>query len=160
MLYAGLMVSPEGKPNVVEFNCRFGDPETQPLLMRLATDLVEIAEATVDERLDDIELEWHDAPAVCVVMASGGYPGSYEKGKPISGLGAADGDDSVVIFHAGTADQDGEIVTSGGRVLGITAMAPDLKDAIDKAYAVCDQVSFGGAYLRRDIGKKALDRMV
>ncbi len=158
VLYAGLMICEDGKPRVVEFNCRFGDPEAQPLLMRLDTDLVDIAEAVIEDRLDEIELKWKSDPAVCVVMASGGYPGSYEKGKAIHGLDAVDENESAVVFHAGTAEKDGQVVTSGGRVLGVTASAPKLEDAIAKAYQMCDQISFEGATLRRDIGRKALDR--
>jgi phosphoribosylamine--glycine ligase len=159
VLYAGLMICGDGRPRVIEFNCRFGDPETQPLLMRLETDLLDVAEAVVEGRLHEIELKWKADPAVCVVMASGGYPGSYEKGKEIVGLDGVEEDGSAMVFHAGTAVKEGRIVTSGGRVLGVTASAPRLRDAITRAYAMCGRIRFEGAYLRRDIGKKALDRL-
>ncbi|NQU42643.1 phosphoribosylamine--glycine ligase [bacterium] len=158
ILYAGLMIGPNGEPRVVEFNCRFGDPETQPLLMRLETDLVDVMEAVVEGRLHEIELKWKADPAVCVVMASGGYPGDYEKGKSIEGLDDVAEDDSAVVFHAGTTADGDQIVTSGGRVLGVTASAPKLEDAIARAYEMCGKIRFEGAYLRTDIGRKALDR--
>lgn len=159
VLYAGLMISPDGRPRVVEFNCRFGDPEAQPLLMRLQTDLLEIAEAVAAGTLVDLQLEWKADPAVCVVMASGGYPGQYEKGKEIRGLDKVREDNSAVVFHAGTVEKDGRVVTNGGRVLGVTAMEPDLKGAIHRAYSLCSEIDFEDAYLRHDIGKKALDRL-
>ena len=158
VLYAGLMIGPDSKPRVVEFTCRFGDPEAQPLLPRLETDLVEIAEAIVEGRLREIELKWKDDAAVCVVMASGGYPGPYEKGKPIAGLGEIPDDGKHIVFHAGTAEKDGRIVTAGGRVLGVTALAPTLEEAIAGAYGMCDAIHFEGAHMRRDIGGKALSR--
>jgi phosphoribosylamine--glycine ligase len=159
VLYAGLMILKDGRPRVIEFNCRFGDPEAQPLLMRLESDLLDVAEAVVDGRLHEIELKWKPDPAVCVVMASGGYPGSYEKGKEIAGLDLVREDGSAMVFHAGTAEKDGRIVTGGGRVLGVTASAPKLRDAITRAYDMCGRIRFEGAYLRRDIGKKALDKL-
>ncbi len=158
VLYAGLMICKDGRPRVIEFNCRFGDPETQPLLMRLDADLAEITEAIVEERLDEVAVNWKPDPSVCVVMASGGYPGSYEKDKEIQGLDAIDESESAVVFHAGTKADGDKIVTNGGRVLGVTASAAALPDAIAKAYAMCDKITFEGAYLRKDIGKKALDR--
>jgi phosphoribosylamine---glycine ligase len=158
VLYAGIMICRDGRPRVIEYNCRFGDPETQVLLMRLDTDLLDIAEAVVDSRLHEIALKWKPDPAVCVVMASAGYPGDYEKGKEITGLDAVKEDAATMVFHAGTATRDGRIVTSGGRVLGITTSAPTLQEAIDRAYATCGRIHFDGAYLRRDIAKKALDK--
>ena len=155
VLYAGLMIK-DGKARVVEFNCRFGDPEAQPLLMRLQTDLVDIVEAVLDERLHTMNLDIDPRPTVCVVMASGGYPGKYEKGKVISGLDKAGKEESVVVFHAGTALQKNEIVTAGGRVLGVTAIGNDLDEAISKAYHVAALIKWPGSYYRTDIGAKAV----
>ncbi|MBC8316497.1 MAG: phosphoribosylamine--glycine ligase [Desulfobulbaceae bacterium] len=157
MLYAGLMID-GGKVKILEFNCRFGDPEAQPLLMRLKTDLVDILEAIIDERLNEITLEIDPRPTVCVVMASGGYPGSYEKGKAISGLDAAAEVEDVMVFHAGTALQNGNFVNVGGRVLGITAIGETLQDAIDKAYTAVGMIHWDECYFRKDIGQKALQR--
>ena len=157
VLYAGLMITSDG-PKVLEYNVRFGDPETQPILMRLKSDLVPVLEAVADRRLDQAELEWRDEPAVCVVMASGGYPGSYEKGKPVSGLDHANAMPDVHVFHAGTAKAGPDVVTSGGRVLGVTAFGSDVQQAINKAYAATAVISFEGAQYRRDIGAKALGR--
>ncbi len=158
MLYAGLMIDGD-TINVLEFNCRFGDPEAQPLLMRLETDIVDIFEAAVAGKLDTIDLRIDPRPTVCVVMAAGGYPGSYEKGLAISGLDDAAALPGVVVFHAGTAQKDQEIVTSGGRVLGITAIGSGLKEAIDTAYKAVDCISWPKCYVRRDIGAKALRRL-
>lgn len=158
VLYAGLMVQ-DGEARVVEFNCRFGDPEAQPLLMRLRTDLVDVVEAVIDEKLHGISLDIDPRPTVCVVMASGGYPGSYEKGKEISGLAQAGALEDVVVFHAGTVEKGKKIVTSGGRVLGVTAIGQDLPAAIGAAYRACGNISWDGAFYRKDIGKKALDRL-
>ncbi|HUU30478.1 MAG TPA: phosphoribosylamine--glycine ligase, partial [Phycisphaerae bacterium] len=133
LLYAGIMVT-AGGPKVLEFNARFGDPEAQPLLVRLKSDLVELLEATLDNRLDQITLEWDERPAVCVVMASGGYPDKYEKGKEITGLQAADAMQDVVVFHAGTREEGGKLYTDGGRVLGVTALGATISDARDRAY--------------------------
>jgi len=155
VLYAGLMIR-DGKAKVLEFNARFGDPEAQPLLMRLDGDLALIMDAVVDERLDEVELRWHDDASVCVVMASGGYPGPYEKGKAISGLKEAEGLEDVKVFHAGTAEKDGRIVTAGGRVLGVTALGRDIPDAIEKAYRACSLISWDGVQYRKDIGAKAI----
>lgn len=155
VIYAGLMVTAQG-PKVLEFNARFGDPEAQPVLMLLETDLVEIIEAVLENRLDKVEIKWKDQACVCVVLASGGYPGSYEKGKVIRGLDQVPGD--VVVFHAGTAEKDGQIVTAGGRVLGVTAAGPDISRAINTAYAAVDKISFEGMRCRRDIGRRALER--
>jgi phosphoribosylamine---glycine ligase len=157
MLYAGLMIH-EGKAKVLEFNCRFGDPEAQPLLMRLNTDLVDLLEAVIDERLDEITLDIDPRSTICVVMASGGYPGSYEKGKAISGLDAAAGVKDTFVFHAGTALQDGNFVNVGGRVLGITSLGETLQDAIDKAYKAVEMIRWDDCYFRKDIGQKALRR--
>ena len=136
---------------VIEYNCRFGDPETQVVLPRLKTDLVDIMQAVIDEKLDEIEIEWEDNAAVCVVMASGGYPVSYKKGYEITGLDSVDG---VTVFHAGTAVKDGKIVTSGGRVLGVTALGANIDEARDKAYAAVDKISFTDEFHRSDIGIK------
>ena len=154
VLYYGLMLTEDG-PKVLEYNARFGDPETQVILPRLKTDLVDIFEACIDGCLDQLDIQWEDNAAVCVVLASGGYPVSYQKGYPIQGLNAFDGRDDMMIFHAGTAfNEKGEIVTSGGRVLGIVALGDNLKDAIDKAYAHVDEVTFKDAFYRHDIGRK------
>lgn len=153
VLYAGLMITPDG-PKTIEFNCRFGDPETQVILPRLETDLVDIFLATVNGRLQDMEISWTDEAAVCVVLASGGYPGPYEKGLPITGL---DEVQESIIFHAGTADQDGQIVTNGGRLLGVTALGADLAEARAKAYKDVERIVYEGRHYRTDIGKKAFD---
>ena len=158
VLYAGLMIKDE-KLKVVEFNCRFGDPESQVVLPLLKTDLVALMMAVAEGRLGEMALEESDDAAVCVVMASGGYPGSYEKGKRITGLEAAREMDDVVVFHAGTAVRDGAIVTDGGRVLGVTAVGADIGCAIDRAYEAVGKIHFEGAYYRKDIGAKALARL-
>lgn len=158
MLYAGLMIR-DGVAKVLEFNCRFGDPEAQPLLMRLNNDLIDVAEAVIDGRLDTISLDIDPRSTVCVVMASGGYPGSYTKGHVITGLDKAAAQEDVVVFHAGTAEQeDGSIINTGGRVLGVTAIDENLQEAIAKAYAVVDMIHWQDCYFRRDIGQKALRR--
>lgn len=151
MLFPGLMMTPSG-PKVLEFNCRFGDPETQSLMRRLRSDLLDLLEASIDGTLGKISPEWDERAAVCIVLASGGYPGAIEKGKVITGLGEASSDPDVVVFHAGTALKDGKVVTSGGRVLGVTAMGATLEEARAKAYAAADKISFEGKQLRRDIG--------
>ena len=150
VLYFGLMMTANGV-KVIEYNCRFGDPETQVVLPRLKTDLVEIMEAIIDERLDEINIEWEDNAAVCVVMASGGYPVSYKKGYEISGL---DNVGDLTVFHAGTAVKDGKIVTNGGRVLGVTAVGKDLDEAIKNAYAGVAKISWTDEFHRSDIGIK------
>ena len=155
VLYAGLMVT-AGGPRVLEFNVRFGDPETQPILMRLKSDLLEVCLAVCDGRLGEVTLEWDERPAVCVVMASGGYPGSYEKGKKITGLEEAGKAKDVVVFHAGTIEKDGDVVTNGGRVLGVTAVGATIADAKARAYEAVDKIRFDGAYCRRDIADKAI----
>ncbi|MES2573250.1 MAG: phosphoribosylamine--glycine ligase [Verrucomicrobiota bacterium] len=153
MLFPGLMITQEGI-KVLEFNCRFGDPETQVLLTRLKSDLLELFEATIDGRLDQVSAEWSAEPAVCVVMASGGYPGSYATGEPIHGLEELP--DSITVFHAGTRLADGHFTTAGGRVLGVTALASDLAQARARAYAAVENIKFEGAHFRRDIGAKGL----
>lgn len=156
ILYAGLMIK-DGQARVLEFNCRFGDPETQPLLMRLRSDLVDIIEGVIDGDLSRVSLDIDPRPTVCVVMASEGYPGSYEKGRVMHGLDEDFGPD-VVVFHAGTANKDGMIVNSGGRVLGVTARSPHLEDAISAAYGAVKKISWQGCFYRNDIGQKALRR--
>lgn len=155
VLYAGIMVT-AGGPRVLEFNVRFGDPETQPILMRLKSDLLEVMLAVCDGTLDEVTLAWDQRPAVCVVMASGGYPDDYQKGKKITGLDEAGRLEDVIVFHAGTEDQDGDIVTAGGRVLGVTALGETIADAKAKAYQAADMIAFDGAYCRRDIADKAI----
>ncbi len=157
VLYAGLMII-DGKPKVIEFNARCGDPETQAVIPRLKSDIVPVIEACIDGTLDKIQLEWTDGPAVCVVMASGGYPVKYEKGKVITGLDAAGAMENVTVFHAGTAKQGDDIVTNGGRVLGVTALGNNIQDAINTAYEAVKKISFEGAYCRSDIGHRALER--
>jgi phosphoribosylamine--glycine ligase len=157
ILYAGLMIT-GGGPRVLEFNVRFGDPETQPILMRLKSDLLEVLLAVCDGRLDQATLVWDPRPAVCVVMASEGYPGDYEKGRKISGLDRAGQLDDVVVFHAGTKQQDGDIVTNGGRVLGVTALGETVSRAKSLAYEAADIIKFEGAYYRRDIANKAISK--
>jgi phosphoribosylamine--glycine ligase len=155
ILYPGLMLTKAG-PKVLEFNARFGDPETQVYLTRLENDLVELLNASVDGTLDKHVLRWNPAVSVCVVMASGGYPESYPKGKVISGLDEAGKLPDTKVFHAGTARNGDQIVTSGGRVLGVTAWRADLRAARDAAYAAVSRIQFDGAHYRRDIGAKAL----
>ncbi|MBN2312441.1 MAG: phosphoribosylamine--glycine ligase [Sedimentisphaerales bacterium] len=155
VLYAGLMMT-AGGPRVLEFNVRFGDPETQPILMRLKSDLLEVLLATCNGTLDEVTLNWDPRPAVCVVMASGGYPGDYEKGKIITGLDDVRELEDVVVFHAGTKEQNGDIVTSGGRVLGVTALGKTIADAKAAAYEGVDRITFDGVYYRRDIADKAI----
>ena len=153
VLYAGLMVTKDGI-KVLEFNARFGDPETQAVLMRLDSDLVEIIEAVIDGKLAEQEIKWQQKPAVCVVVAAGGYPKSYRKGDEITGL--AEANQNAVVFHAGTKFADGKIVSNGGRVLGVTAMGDDIKGAIDNAYAAVDKIHFADCFCRRDIGHRAI----
>ena len=155
VLYAGVMVT-AGGPRVLEFNVRFGDPETQPVLMRLKSDLLEVLLAVCDGALDEITLEWDPRPAVCVVMASGGYPDDYQKGKKITGLEEAGQLEDVIVFHAGTKEENGDIVTAGGRVLGVTALGQTVADAKARAYQAVEMIGFDGAYCRRDIADKAI----
>ena len=155
-LYGGFMLTPTG-PKVVEFNARFGDPETQVVLPRLQSDLVEVMCAVAEGRAEDIELAWSDTWAVCVVLASAGYPGSYEKGKVILGIEEAEAIEGVTVFHAGTKrNADGELVTNGGRVLNVVALGSTFEEARDRAYEACELINFEGKQLRSDIGKKAL----
>ena len=151
-LYFGLMMTPKG-PKVIEYNARFGDPEAQVVLPRLKTDLVEICEAVIDERLSDLEIEWEDGAAACVVMASGGYPVSYKKGIEMTGLDENGQVDGAIVYHAGTKFENGKFYTNGGRVLGVTAKAPTLDEALEKAYAAVKKISFEGAHYRTDIGR-------
>ena len=153
-LYFGLMLTPKG-PKVIEYNCRFGDPETQVVLPRLKTDIIDIFEAINNGTLAELNIEWADEACACVIAASGGYPKSYPKGIEITGLenGQKDG---VIVYHAGTAIKDGKLVTSGGRVLGVTALGSDLQQALDKAYAALGEIHFDNMHFRHDIGKKAL----
>jgi phosphoribosylamine--glycine ligase len=158
MLYAGIMINGD-RMDVLEFNCRFGDPECQPLLMRMRSDLVDVIEAGIDERLDKIELDIDPRPTVCIVMSSQGYPGKYTTGKPITGLVKAAKIDDVVVFQAGTTIKNRRTVTAGGRVLGITAIGTDIGQAIDKAYQAIENIKWPGCYYRRDIGYRALARL-
>ncbi|MBQ2449697.1 MAG: phosphoribosylamine--glycine ligase [Peptococcaceae bacterium] len=153
ILYAGLMLTADG-PKVLEFNARFGDPETQAVLPRLKSDLVEIFLAIIDGRLAEMNIEWHEEAAVCVVMASGGYPESSDKGRVITGLKEAE-EAGAIVFHAGTKETDGNIVTNGGRVLGISALGKDIAEAIENAYKGVKQITFENMQYRTDIGKKA-----
>lgn len=157
ILYAGVMIK-DNKPYTLEFNCRLGDPETQPILSRLKTDLMDIALAITDERLAEINLEWKPDAAVCVVMASKGYPGAYEKGKVIKGLDDAKNIDDVFVFHAGTTFNKGKVVTAGGRVLGVTALGKDIKDAKNKAYKAIEKIHFSGMNYRKDIADRAIKK--
>ena len=151
-LYFGLMMTPNG-PKVIEYNARFGDPEAQVVLPRLKTDLVDICEAVIDERLSDLDIEWYDGAAACVVMASGGYPVAYKKGIEMFGLDENGQVDGAIVYHAGTKYEDGRFFTNGGRVLGVTAKANTLDEALEKAYAAVKKISFEGAHYRTDIGR-------
>ena len=155
VLYIGLMMTPRG-PQVLEFNARFGDPETQAILARLDSDLAEALEAAIDGRLDEVELRWKPGASACVIASSGGYPGSYQTGKPIRGLDAAERVDGVAVFHSGTARRAGALVTFGGRVLGVTAAADSLREALARVYEAMSRIDFEGIYFRRDIGHRAL----
>ncbi|MGC9525094.1 MAG: phosphoribosylamine--glycine ligase [Limnospira sp.] len=158
VIYAGLMISPEGDPKVLEFNCRFGDPETQPILSLLETPLEELLLACCDRRLAEFPpIKWKPGVSVCVVLASGGYPGPYEKGKVITGIEAAEATGAVV-FHAGTRRENGQLLTDGGRVLGVTAAGEDVESAIANAYRAVDCINFEGMYYRRDIGFRIRSR--
>ncbi|KPL28141.1 MAG: phosphoribosylamine--glycine ligase [Acidithiobacillales bacterium SM1_46] len=156
-LYAGLMIGPDGTPKVLEYNCRFGDPETQPVMMRLKSDFVELVDAALDARLDQVAADWDPRAALGVVMAAGGYPGSYAKGDPITGLPAREAPDAKV-FHAGTALRDGEVVTSGGRVLCVTALGESVAAAQRRAYEVVRGIHWKHAQYRSDIGYRAIAR--
>jgi phosphoribosylamine--glycine ligase len=157
VLYCGLMMTARG-PMVLEFNCRFGDPETQPVLVRLESDLVEALEASIDGRVSEGDFRWSADASVCVVMASGGYPGTFEMGKKISGLEDAERIAGVKVFHAGTTKHDDAYFTAGGRVLGITARAASLGTAVERAYEAAAKIGFGGAYYRKDIAARALKK--
>jgi phosphoribosylamine--glycine ligase len=148
-------MTPRG-PQVLEFNCRFGDPETQPIMMRLESDLVDALEASIDGRVSDGDFKWSSDASVCVVMASGGYPGAFEQGKRISGLEEADRIPGVKVFHAGTARNGDDFVTASGRVLGVTSRGHDLSEAIKLAYQAAEKIHFDGAHFRRDIAAKPL----
>lgn len=152
-LYFGLMLTADG-PKVIEYNARFGDPETQVVLPRLKTPLCDIVDAVIDEKLSDLDIQWSDEACACVVMASGGYPGSYPKGIEIKGLDSKGQVEGACVFHAGTALEDGVFKTAGGRVLGVTALGTDLKEALKKAYAAVEKITFEGAHYRTDIGNK------
>ncbi|WP_250461437.1 phosphoribosylamine--glycine ligase [Microbulbifer litoralis] len=156
-LYAGLMINADGAPKVIEYNCRFGDPETQPILMRLKSDLVELCQAAVEKRLDETSVEWDSRPALGVVLASNGYPGSYRKGDAISGLDSADSDNAKV-FHAGTALDGERVVTSGGRVLCATALGDTVAEAQANAYRAAKGIYWDGVFFRKDIGYRAIER--
>ncbi len=155
ILYAGLMIK-EGIPYVLEFNCRLGDPETQPILMRLNTDLLDVIESAVDGYLANWKLDWNPQPAVCVVMSAEGYPGRYEKGRVIQGLDRVGALEGVKVFHAGTRQSGNQIVTDGGRVLGVTGLGDDIGKAIQNTYAAVEKITWNGAHYRKDIGQKAL----
>lgn len=152
VLYVGLMLTAEG-PKVVEYNARFGDPETQVVLPRLKTDFVDVINAVIDEKLDELEIEWISEACACVVMASGGYPQSYPKGLEITGLDENGQAEGVTVYHAGTKLENGKLLTNGGRVLGVTATAKTLDEALEKAYAAVEKIHFDGAHYRRDIGR-------
>jgi phosphoribosylamine--glycine ligase len=157
IIYAGLMMTASG-PQVLEFNVRFGDPETQPLLARLRSDLIPALKASAEGNLAQVQLEWDPRPSVCVVMAAGGYPESYQKGKVITGLDQAAKMEDVVVFHAGTKQEGEAVVTSGGRVLGVTALGKDIRGAVDRAYQAVEVIKFDQAHYRKDIAHRALDR--
>jgi phosphoribosylamine--glycine ligase len=157
VLYCGLMMTARG-PMVLEFNCRFGDPETQPILMRLESDLVEALEASIEGRVSDGDFKWSQDASVCVVVASGGYPGTFEVGKKISGLDEAAGIDGVKVFHAGTVKRGGDFYTAGGRVLGVSARAGSLESAVGRVYEACGKIRFDGAHYRKDIAGRALKK--
>src|SRR5690606_4463851 len=156
-LYAGLMITPDRAPKVIEFNCRFGDPETQPIMMRLQSDLAALCLAGVEGRLDQVESRWAERAAVGAVMAAAGYPGDYAKGDGISGLDVPE-PEGVKTFQAGTQEQDGQVVTSGGRVLCVTALGQSVTEAQQKAYARAAQIQWQGAFYRKDIAYRAIAR--
>jgi phosphoribosylamine--glycine ligase len=157
VLYCGLMMTARG-PMVLEFNCRFGDPETQPILMRLESDLADALEASIAGRVSDGDFTWSRDASVCVVMASGGYPGTFEVGKKITGLDEAAAVEGVKVFHAGTSKRDGAFYTAGGRVLGVSARGADLETAVSRAYEACEKIRFDGAHYRKDIAGRALKK--
>ncbi|ASA55568.1 phosphoribosylamine--glycine ligase [Vibrio gazogenes] len=156
-LYAGLMIDSQGNPKVIEYNCRFGDPETQPIMMRLQSDLVELCQTAIAGKLDQAESKWDPRASIGIVLAAGGYPGDYNKGDVISGLPQADTEGEKV-FHAGTSEKDGHVVTSGGRVLCATALGNTVSEAQQRAYALAKQIQWDGVFCRSDIGYRAIDR--
>ena len=153
VLYVGLMITEDG-PKVLEYNCRFGDPETQPLMMRLDADLVDLIESSLGGNLSEAPLQWKEGASMCVILASGGYPKEYEKGKKITGLDEAGNMDDVMVFHSGTRREDDGWLTNGGRVLGVTALGRDINSARDRAYGAVGRIRFEGMHFRKDIGKK------
>jgi phosphoribosylamine--glycine ligase len=156
VLFCGIMMTPRG-PMVLEFNTRFGDPETEAILLRLETDIVDLFNASIDGTANQLTIQMRPGASVCIIAASGGYPGKYVSGKPITGLRTTgEQSDDVVVFHSGTAIKDGQLVTAGGRVLAVSAAAPDLQAALNKAYAELTKISFEGMQFRRDIGHRAL----
>jgi phosphoribosylamine--glycine ligase len=157
-LYAGLMIMSDGSPKVIEYNVRFGDPETQPIMMRLRSDLVALCEAAVDQQLDSMTAQWDPRAALGVVMAAGGYPGDYAKEKPITGVDEPDLGPDLKVFHAGTTLKDQQVVTSGGRVLCVTALGDSVAEAQKRAYAQVRKIRWEGAYYRTDIGYRAIAR--
>jgi phosphoribosylamine--glycine ligase len=157
VIYVGLMITQSG-PKVLEFNARFGDPECQPIMMRLKSDLVPLLEATIDGKLDQVQPEWYEDPAVCVVLSARGYPGPYAKGDEIRGLDKLSHWDKGFVFHAGTAKERGRWVTSGGRVLGVTARGSDISNAVTNAYSAVNQISWDGMHYRKDIACRAMAR--
>ncbi|MBW2058829.1 MAG: phosphoribosylamine--glycine ligase, partial [Deltaproteobacteria bacterium] len=158
VLYGGLMIK-DGNPFVLEFNARFGDPEAQPILVRMKSDIVPLLTACIEGTLTGMEIEWDSRAAVCVVLASQGYPGLYEKGRVITGLDQAESAEDVVVFHAGTALQEDRVVTNGGRVLGVTALGEGIPQAVRRAYEVSERITWEGVYYRKDIGARALARL-
>jgi phosphoribosylamine---glycine ligase len=157
VIYVGLMITKSG-PKVLEFNARFGDPECQPIMMRLKSDLVPLLEATIDGKLNQVQPEWYEDPAVCVVLSARGYPGPYDKGAEIRGLEKLDHWDKGFVFHAGTAKEDGRWITLGGRVLGVTARGTDISNAVKNAYSAVKQIAWNGMHYRKDIGHRAIAR--
>jgi phosphoribosylamine--glycine ligase len=157
VIYAGLMITADG-PKVLEFNARFGDPECQPIMLRLKSDLISLLEATVDGKLGEVKPEWRQDPAVCVVLSAKGYPGEYEKGREIHGLDRLRNWPKGFVFHAGTTKDNGRWFTTGGRVLGVTARGATINDAVAAAYRAVDEITWDGMHFRKDIAKKALTR--
>lgn len=157
-LYAGLMISESGEPKVLEYNCRLGDPETQPLLFRLQSDLIALCQAALNGELNNVQAQWDPRPAICVVLAAGGYPASYRKGDVIEGLSNS-GNSDCKVFHAGTRSEDGKVLTNGGRVLGVTAVGTDLQAAREVAYAMAKKIQWPDYYYRHDIGHRALEKV-
>ncbi|HMA81935.1 MAG TPA: phosphoribosylglycinamide synthetase C domain-containing protein, partial [Candidatus Binatia bacterium] len=155
VVYVGLMITGDG-PRVLEFNARFGDPECQPIMMRLKSDLIPLLEATIDGKLDRLQVEWHDDPAVCVVLCSAGYPGAYDKGKEIRGLENLNNWSRGFVFHAGTVRDHDRWLTAGGRVLGVTARGGTIAAAVNEAYRAVDRISWDGMHYRKDIAQRAL----